>query len=80
MQTGVLQGGGSRQALPGSVYDLALADERQPDMSERSQVPAAAQRSVLPHHGGDALVEQRHQPEHQVGPNARVAHGQGRGP
>ena len=58
-----------RRPPPGAVDHLTFPGEGQGDMGQRSQVAAAAQRSVFADDGRDPGVQQGDQAVHQVRPD-----------
>ena len=65
-----------RHALARRRPDLALADQRQAAVSERSQVAARAERAVLGDHGVEPCRKQRKHRLRHDRTRARAAHGQ----
>ena len=65
-----------RAHVPVGIGDLALADRGEAAVRERGQVAAGAERAVLRNDRRDARVQHRHQGLRDLGPGARVAHGQ----
>ena len=65
---------GDRLVLAGCGLALTREDER--TMGERGQVPAAAERSVLGHHRGDAGVQHGRERLGHHGPDASAARGE----